>query len=724
MSKEDYLLMQAKAKKKGKNTKWTVPTYDFAATALPKGPDQVWQKNNGDNSAGSRAPLQNFDGQSSPYYPPDCNGTAGPNHYMQTVNTTYAIYSKTGTLLAGPTNMNLLFGSVTGAANNDGDPLVLYDEQANRWVAVEFSVSGTNDYMLIAVSTTNDPTGTWYQYSFDVVDMPDYEKLAVWRDGYYMGTNTQPTTGNDIYVFERAQMLTGGTARMVAFDNPYRPGTGVVVVPPVDNDGPAAPAGTPGAFIAFNDDGIGGGADELWLYELDVDWTTLTNSTFNRTQQLAVAPFDSQFSNGWDNITQPGTTMKLCAISTVIMNVPQYRNFGTYESIVCCHTVDVDGTDHAGVRWYELRRTAPATTWTIRQQGTYAPDTHSRWMGTVSMNGSNKIAVGYSLSSSTEYPGIRYAGQSSSGYASASGVLDVPEVIAHTGTNFQFTYNRWGDYASMSIDPTDDQTFWFTTQYIGTSEARKTKIVSFKIGNNPIVTTQAATAITGTSATLNGSVNPNGLATTYYFQWGTTTGYGNTTTIVSAGSGSSAVAVSANLTGLTLNGTYHFRLMAENSDGSSTGADMVFVAGGATLTTTAASAITLTAATSGGNISSDGGSPVTARGVCWATTSNPTIANSHTTDGTGSGTFTSSITGLSASTLYHVRAYATTGNGTYYGEDLTFTTLCGIYTLPFSEVFTNTTIPTCWTQADNQGNGQIWQFGTITGQSPNPVTHL
>ena len=228
MSPAQYQAMLDNAKKRAKNTPWDLPTYPNAATALPKGPDAVWQKSPGTMSAGSRAPIQNFEGQTSPYYPPDCNGTAGPNHYMQTVNTTYAIYSKTGTLLAGPTNMNSLFGSVTGANYNDGDPIILYDDQADRWLAIEFSVSGSNDYMLIAVSTTSDPTGTWYQYSFDVVDMPDYEKMAVWRDGYYMGTNTQPTTGNDIYVFERYQMLIGGTARMVAFDNPYRPGTGVV----------------------------------------------------------------------------------------------------------------------------------------------------------------------------------------------------------------------------------------------------------------------------------------------------------------------------------------------------------------------------------------------------------------------------------------------------------------------------------------------------------------
>ena len=203
MSKEDYEAMVAKAKRRAKNTPWPLPVYPHASTAQPKGDDPVWQKNNGAKSGNSMAPLLTFEGQNSPYYPPDCNGAAGPSHFMQTVNTTYAIYNKSGTLVKGPLAMNTLFGSVTGATYNDGDPLVIYDNQVNRWVAVEFSISGANDYMLIAVSTTSDPTGTWYQYSFDVVDMPDYEKIAVWQDGYYMGTNTQPETGNDIYVFER-----------------------------------------------------------------------------------------------------------------------------------------------------------------------------------------------------------------------------------------------------------------------------------------------------------------------------------------------------------------------------------------------------------------------------------------------------------------------------------------------------------------------------------------
>lgn len=457
--------------------------FPFAAQALPKGVDNVWQKQMG-VLATTKSTLLNVEGVTSGSYPPDCNGAVGPNHYMETVNVVYTIYDKSGNLVAGPSNMNSLFGSVPGAGRNDGDPIVLYDEQEDRWLVAEFSLDGTygstTDRMLVAVSATNDPTGSWHQYSFDVDDMPDYEKFGIWRDGYYMATNTGG--GNDIYALERDVMLTGGSnPQMVGFDNAWRPGTidGFNCVPPVDNDGTFAPVGSPALFIAINDDAIGGGSDELWIYELDVNWTNPSSSTFNRVQQLGVAAFDSNFGNNWDNIKQPGTSRELDAIPQVIMNRPQYRNFGSYQTIVCCHTVDVDGTDHAGIRWYELRRTTG--NWTVRQQGTYAPDAHSRWMASVVLNGQGEIGMGYSISSSSEYPGIRYTGQSSAAYAAATGQMDLQEQIIHTGQYSQTAANRWGDYANISIDPTNDDTFWFATEYMGSS-THGTKIAAFNIG--------------------------------------------------------------------------------------------------------------------------------------------------------------------------------------------------------------------------------------------------
>ncbi len=454
-------------------------SYPFASSALPKGPDPAWQSGMGSNRE-TREPILNYQGQTSPYFPPDANGTAGPNHYVQTINSVYSIYDKSQTLVAGPTAINTLFTGLPGATYNDGDPVVLYDDQAGRWLLAEFSISGANDYMLVGVSITDDPTGSWYIYSFDVDDTPDYPKFGIWQDGYYMATNT--SSGSDIYVLERSQMLSGNSAQMVGFDNPWRPASndGFMCVPPVDNDGPYAPANAPGLFIAFNDDAIGGGTDQLWIYELHVDWTTPINSTFNRVQQINVAAFDSNFGNTWDNIVQAGTTQKLDAIPQVIMNVPQYRNFGTYQTIVCCHTVDVDNTNHAGIRWYELRNTG--STWSVRQQGTFAPDSHSRWMGSIMLNGSNEIGLAYSISSSTLYPGIRYTGQSSSEYASASGIMDIAEETIQTGTNYQSAYNRWGDYSALQVDPHDDETFWFTTEYIGPAGSRFTRIATFQIG--------------------------------------------------------------------------------------------------------------------------------------------------------------------------------------------------------------------------------------------------
>jgi len=505
---------------KPRNEELRTRLYPYESIALPKGDDPAWQRTMGKSPA-PKAPLVSFDGQNSPYFPPDANGTAGPNHYMQTINSVYAIYSKTGSLVAGPTNLNLLFGSVTGASCNDGDPIILYDEQADRWLVVEFSICGANDYMLVAVSQSNDPTGSWHRYSFDVDDMPDYEKFGIWQDGYYMATNNSGAGKKDIYVFERSRMLNGQTAQMVGFDNPWRPTTidGFMCVPPVDNDGPFAPAGSPGLFITINDDAIAGGSDQLWIYELAVNWTTPTASTFNRVQQLSVPAFDSNFGANWDNIKQPGTTRELDAIPQVVMNAPQYRNFGSYQTLVCCHTVDVDNTDHAGIRWYELRKTSGS--WTLRQSGTYAPDAHSRWMGSIRLNGQNELGLGYSISSTSVYPGIRYTGQTASAYAAGAGSLDLAEQTVVTGAYSQTSYNRWGDYSAICVDPADDKTFWFTTEYIGASQARKTRVFSFQVGSAPaapdlIAASPAASPATiqdGQTTSVSCNVNNQGTAT-------------------------------------------------------------------------------------------------------------------------------------------------------------------------------------------------------------------
>jgi len=551
--------------------------------------------------------------------------------------------------------------------------------------------------MLIAVSTTNDPTGTWHKYSFDVADMPDYEKFGIWRDGYYMGTNN--SSGNDIYVFERSKMLLGLTAQAVGFDNPNRPGTidGFMCVPPLDNDGAFAPEGEPGLFITINDDAIGGGSDQLWIYELAVNWTTPASSTFARVQQLNVAAFDSNFGSNWDNIKQPGTTRELDAIPQVVMNPPQYRNFGTYETIVCCHTVDVDNTDHAGIRWYELRRVSSGN-WTVRQQGTYAPDAHSRWMGSIMLNGQNEIALGYSISSTTVYPGIRYCGQSAAYYAAANGTMDVAEEIIHTGAYSQTPYNRWGDYSGMQVDPSDDHTFWFTSQYISNTGARKTKIAAFTLSAPPLTaafTGNPTNVCTGgqvsyTDQSLGGPTNWN-----WSFPGGTP----------------SASNIQNPSISYNTQGTYSVTLIV--GDGSNND----------TLTKTAYISVT--------NITADftvtstqliTGTAVSFTDNSWC---NPTSWSWSFPGGTpSSSTSQNPVITYNTAGVYSVTLTATNANGndTEIKTDLITVIDCGDLSLPFSEDFSDGSLPNCWTIVDNQGNGQVWQFNNPANRTINTAT--
>ena len=420
----------------------------------------------------------NYAGQNSNLYPPDANGDVNDTYYFQVVNLTYAIYRKSdGSVVAGPSALNSIFNSkLPGASCNDGDPIVLWDEHAQKWFYAEFSLCGSNDYMLIAVSTTSDPAGTWYSWSFDVDDMPDYPKFGIWQDGYYMAVNNP--SGKDVYVFDRNAMIAGHSdATMIGFDNPNRPSTfdGFHCVLPLDNDGPWAPAGTPGQFITVADDGQGNPSDALYIYELHVDWSTPSNSTFSRTQTLVVNSFSGNFNSSWNNIPQPGTSQKLDAISTVLMHRAQYRNFNGIQKIVCNHTIAVSSTQ-AAIRWYELDNTGSG--WFIAQQGTYNPDSKSRWCASIAINDLGEIAMGYSVSDgSSTFPSIRYCGQTN--FASAN-TMDIAETSIWSGNYSQTNYNRWGDYSNISLDPSDGHTFWFTSEYVGSS-THGTRIASFLI---------------------------------------------------------------------------------------------------------------------------------------------------------------------------------------------------------------------------------------------------
>ncbi len=444
--------------------------------SYPQQHDQVMQDSM-PASRGSNSPLLTFEGGVSPYYPSDANGSVDSNYYVQTINKTFSIYDKNGTLKAGPIALNSLFNGLPGSTYNDGDPIVLFDDRANRWLITEMSKSGNNDYLMMAVSQSSNPLGAWYAYSFDVDDWPDYPKYGIWRDAYYIGVdkidnNTEEQ--EDVFAVEREKMLSGQTAKMVGFLNPDRPNTTYSIAAPVDNDGTFAPTNSPGLFVTFNYSQWNSIKDQLWIYEMHIDWNNISNSTFSRTVALDVA----SLSLG-SGPTQPGG-YTLDGLSWYIMNKPVYRNFGSHQVLVCCHTVDGSATVNTGIRWYELMKTEGE--WEIRQQGTYSPDNDSRWVGSITMNSNHRIALGYSITGNSTFPGIRYAAQSPTAYASANGLLDIAEETILNGSSLQSNSSRWGDYSNISVDPSNDTVFWYTNQYVGNS-GRSTKISKFKFGH-------------------------------------------------------------------------------------------------------------------------------------------------------------------------------------------------------------------------------------------------
>jgi len=433
-----------------------------------------------------RAQDQNFDGVNNVngVYPPDTDGDVGLNHYFQMVNLSFAIYDKTGNLLYGPADNSTLWNGFIGAwtGTNDGDPIVLYDELADRWLASQFAVNTTNGtyWQLIAISQTSDPTGAYYQYAFQFPDFNDYPKFGVWPDGYYASFNIFGSYNRGAAAaFERTEMLNGNpNAQMVLFD--LAPGSDPFSMLPSDFDGAAPPTGTPNYFAYFNDDAWGYSNDHLRVWEFTVDWTTPANSSFTETMNLQTAAFDNEICTAYRGrcIPQSGTTRQLESLSDRLMFRLQYRNFGTHEVMLTNHTVDA-GSGIAGIRWYEIRDSHDGNGWQIYQQGTYSPDNEHRWMGSVAMDINGNIALGYTASTSSTYPSIRYTGRFSS---DPLGQMTIAEDVIMAGTGSQTgSACRWGDYSCMSVDPASPTTFWYTTEYLQYTGGApwRTRIASF-----------------------------------------------------------------------------------------------------------------------------------------------------------------------------------------------------------------------------------------------------
>jgi hypothetical protein len=436
-------------------------------------------------------PVRNFAGLNTGSNPPDTNGEIGPNHFFQTVNVSFGIYDRNGNLLLSGPN-NAFFAGFGGNCEftNRGDPIVLYDQIADRWVISQFTAPGAGSAtQCVAVSETADPTGAYHQYEFPTPGN-DYPKLSMFTDGagqssYLAGIrNFAGAFRFDAYAWERDAMLAGNSADAVVFNlSALVPGANNFL--PSDLEGfNLAPAGTPAVFVGI--DNPSQPQDELEMLELEVNWGNPASSSLTRLPDVAVAQFNGNVCNfNRSCIPQPQTSVRVDGFADAMMFRAPYRNFGSRQSLVCVHAVDTGNfNDHSGVRWHELNNAGSGNgPWALRQEGTYAPDYDHRWMPSIAINALGDIMMGYSVSSTHTYPSLRVAGRLATDPLNQ---LTFHEGLIVAGQGSQTSSNRWGDYSDMTVDPNDDLTFWYTNQYQAQmSGPKNTRIAAIFPDTNP-----------------------------------------------------------------------------------------------------------------------------------------------------------------------------------------------------------------------------------------------
>ena len=425
------------------------------------------------------------------YAPGDTNGAAGTTQYVQWVNAVFAIFDKaSGTIVeyGGPFAGNTPWQGFGGGCerNNDGDPIVQFDKLAQHWVFTQFSVSTKPYLQCFAISQTDDARGPYFRFAFSFgnSDFPDYPKLGIMPNGYYMSFNIFKNgfsfSGPRACAIDRSKALSGIAPTMICFSLKSSYGT----LLPADLDGTTLPSDTTrDFFVAY-------GSNSLQVWTMKPNFITPSSSTMTGPLTLPVAAF-SRACSGGACIPQPGTGQKLDSLADRLMYRLAYRKWTDgklvdHESMVVNHSVTSPSSASA-IRWYELQVSGSDVR--VVQQGTYAPAGDvARWMGSIAMNSCGDIAVGYSVSNgstvSPVYPGIRATGR----LATDTPDLLQTETILQDGTGSQSpNLSRWGDYASMSVDPKDDSTFWFTTQYMAGSGTFNwhTRIVPMKFSTCP-----------------------------------------------------------------------------------------------------------------------------------------------------------------------------------------------------------------------------------------------
>ena len=420
----------------------------------------------------------NFDGVGvSGHWPtPDANGAVGSTEYVQVVNAMFAVYDKsTGAVLYGPAGFAQPWKPLGGlcGTTGEGDPIVQYDKAAARWVFTKHAYNaGGPYYECVAVSKTPDALGPYNLYAYQLPNLfPDYPKLGVWPDAYYLSIDEQDPrngyayTGVLVCALDRISMLAGAPASAQCFQ--LSPNLGHSLLPSDLDGSMPPPSGSPNYLMNLS-------ANALNVWQFHVDWATPSNSTLTGPVSLPVTPF-TQACNGTMCVPQLGTTDTVDAIGDRLMYRLAYRNFGDHESIVVNHSVRTT-SGNVGVRWYEIRNPAGNPP-TLHQQATFAPDSNWRWMGSAAMDSAGDMALGYSVSSTSMNPAIRYTGRLSTDAVNT--MEGETSIIEGSGT--EEADHRWGDYTAMTIDPVDDCTFWYTNEYYQSSgKSWNTRVASFK----------------------------------------------------------------------------------------------------------------------------------------------------------------------------------------------------------------------------------------------------
>ncbi|MFZ1592680.1 MAG: T9SS type A sorting domain-containing protein [Chitinophagales bacterium] len=422
--------------------------------------------------------LSNWEGLKSKYLRSDNNIAVGPNHVVQMINSALfssyiRVWNKTGDIIINKANMYDLVGEP-----DYGDPNIIYDEKADRWV-ITFLYSDSDARLIIMASVTNDPTGEWYYYDFETTGgFPDYEKVAVWGNSYVV---TTAQANPNVYLLNRESILNGtGASPVIKFLIPKFKNIGWQAASPVQQTGSMdLPEGEPAIIWRVWDNWWHppySDVDQLELFELDIDWATPLSATMTGPIALPIEVYNSNLCGINSNtcLEQPGTTVRLWPLSNFITDKSKYMNFGDYQSIVGVHVCRVNEAGTAGQRWYELRK-YPGGEWYVYQQGTYSPTADHRFIGSISINEDGTIALGYNITSSTIYPGMRMTGRA---VCDPINLMTAPEAISKNGTASNKTLD-YGDYNSLVTDPVDGS-FWFSGQY-NVSNKWSSNVVHFTV---------------------------------------------------------------------------------------------------------------------------------------------------------------------------------------------------------------------------------------------------